>query len=253
MYAIDRDDGSLSWQYKTDDDVVSSPTVNEDTVFFGSNDDRIYALNTKDGSVKWNYTTGDDVKSSVAISNGTIYVGSNDNQVYALDEENGTELWTYNAGSSVISSPSIDARQSTLYVGTEKGNILALDVRDGLKKWETKTKSAINGTPSIFGNNIAVGNAAGTMLMLNKFTGENVWSYNPGYIDNFSGSISASPITSGGSLFMVSEDGNVYSLNTDQKVGPVSVYTYYLAALVVIIMAACIAIKKLVVDKRRNK
>ena len=88
--------------------------------------------------------------------------------------------------------------------------------------------------------------------MLNKFTGQNVWTFNPGYIDNFAGSISASPVTSGGSLFMASEDGNVYSLNTDQQVGPTSVYSYYLVIIGVILVALILAIKKFVFDKRKN-
>lgn len=121
-----------------------------------------------------------------------------------------------------------------------------------LKKWDVKTGHSINSTPSLFGTNIAVGTSSGNLLMLNKFTGDTVWSYNPGYIDNFAGSVSASPVTSGGSLFMVSEDGNVYSLNTDQKVGPTSIYTYYLLIIGIVILAGIVAIKKLVIDKRRN-
>ena len=195
---------------------------------------------------------GDDVKSSAAIVNGTIFIGSEDNHIYALDEENGDEIWTYNAGSSVTSSPVIDERQSTLYAATQKGSVMALDIRDGLKKWEVKTGSSINSTPSLFGNNIALGTSSGKMLMLNKFTGDEVWNYNPGYVDNFAGSVSASVVTSGGSLFMVSEDANIYSLNTDQKVGPTSEYTYYLVAIAVVILAIIVALKKLVLDKRRN-
>ena len=51
---------------------------------------------------------------------------------------------------------------------------------------------------------------------------------------------------------MVSDDGNVYSLNTDQKIGPTSIYTYYLLIISIVILAGIVAIKKLVIDKRRN-
>jgi outer membrane protein assembly factor BamB len=85
--------------------------------------------------------------------------------------------------------------------------------------------------------------------MLNKFTGQNVWTFNPGFIDNLAGSVSASPVTSGGSLFMASEDGNVYSLNTDQQVGPTSVYSYYLLLIAIVLVALIIGIKKLVINK----
>ena len=35
--------------------------------------------------VKWSTTTGDAVGSSPAVTNNTVYVGSNDNKVYALN------------------------------------------------------------------------------------------------------------------------------------------------------------------------
>lgn len=118
-------------------------------------------------------------------------------------------------------------------------------------KWEVRTGSSINGTPSIFGKNLAVGTHSGKMLMLNKFSGQEVWNYNPGYIDNIAPSITASPVTSGGSLFMASEDGNVYSLNTDQKIGPISVYTYYIIGFIVI-LAGCLFVIKKLFDKRKK-
>ena len=87
--------------------------------------------------------------------------------------------------------------------------------------------------------------------MLNKFTGNEVWSYNPGYVGEISSPISSSLISSGGSLFVVSEDGNVYSLNTDQKVGPTSVYTYYIIAGIIAIIA-CAAVAKILYNRRKN-
>ena len=125
-----------------------------------------------------------------------------------------------------------------------------MDTRDGLKKWDVDTGSSINGTPSIFGNNIAIGTDSGSMNIYNKFTGDSVWSYNPGYLPNISGGITSSPVTSGGSLFFATEDGHVYSLNTDQQIGPTSVYTYYWIIVAAIIVKAAYGINK--VYKRKN-
>ena len=139
-----------------------------------------------------------------------------------------------------------------MYVGTEKGDLYALDLRDGLKKWNISVGSAINSTPSIFGNNIAVGTDSGSMNIYNKFTGNGVWSYNPGYIPNISGTVS-SAVTSGGSLFMTSSDGNVYSLNTDEQIAPMSIYTTYLVAIIVVIVALVAIYKKIQSRKKQKK
>ena len=248
--SISRNDGTLKWKYHTDDSVQSAPTIDGDTLYVGSDDDNVYAININDGSLKWKFTTGDDIKSSPAIWDSKVYVGSDDSQVYALDAQNGAEVWEYNAGSSVSSSPSLDQRQSTLYVGTEDGDLLALDMRDGLKKWNKTIASEVNSTPSIFGNNIAVSTTSGSVEIFNKFTGEGTWSFNPGYLPNVSGSM-MSPVTSGGSLFVAADDGNVYSIDTDEKAAPLSPYTAYYVVAIVVIIAAAAVIRKVMKGKKQ--
>ena len=55
----------------------------------------------------------------------------------------------------------------------------------------------------------------------------------------------AATVASGSSLFEASEDGNIYSLNTDQKVGPTSTYLYYYVAAIIILIGVGCGIKKL--------
>jgi outer membrane protein assembly factor BamB len=251
IYAIDIDDGNETWQFKTNDSVKSSPVVVDDVLYVGSDDDKLYAIDVNDGSELWSFTAGDNIRSSPAVYDDKIYIGSDDNQVYALNKDDGSEDWTFNAESKVSSAIVIDHRQSTLYVATQKGKLFALDMRDGLKKWDRTLAKEITTTPTLFGNNIAVGTSSGQVIMLNKFTGNEVWSYNPGYVGEIAGPVSSSLISSGGSLFFVSEDGNVYSLNTDQKVGPTSVYTYYIVAGIVALIAVAAASK--ILYNRRKK
>jgi hypothetical protein len=74
----------LKWSYTTGGFVTSSPTVWNNVVYVGSNDNNIYALNASTGSLLWSYPTRDPVEGSPAVANGVVYAGSNDGTVYAL-------------------------------------------------------------------------------------------------------------------------------------------------------------------------
>ena len=64
--------------------VYSSPAVADNIVFYGSCDGYIFALNADNASLVWSYRTGIFVFASPAIVNGTVYVGSYDGYLYAL-------------------------------------------------------------------------------------------------------------------------------------------------------------------------
>ncbi len=50
---------------------LSSPTLANGNVYFGSGDGNVYALDAVTGSLKWKFQTGDVVHASPAIANGT--------------------------------------------------------------------------------------------------------------------------------------------------------------------------------------
>ena len=80
--------GDVVWEFETGDDVDSSPTVADGTVFVGSADNNVYALDARDGTERWTYETGSGVRSSPTVVNGTVFVGSGpveSGAVYALD------------------------------------------------------------------------------------------------------------------------------------------------------------------------
>ena len=59
------------------------------------------------GDEEWTYETGDNVRSSPTVVNGTVYIGNDDGNVYALDAADGTEQWRFTAGSAVTTSPTV--------------------------------------------------------------------------------------------------------------------------------------------------
>ena len=72
------------WSFTTGDDILSSPSVVGNVVYFGSNDFYLYALNAQTGALIWSYKTGQGVESTPTIVNGVLYVGSMDGKIYAF-------------------------------------------------------------------------------------------------------------------------------------------------------------------------
>ena len=75
--------------------IISSPVVDGETVFIGSEDGKLYALKTEDGEEVWSYATKDKVDSSPAVGDSLVYVGSLDGTVHAINKESGESEWEY--------------------------------------------------------------------------------------------------------------------------------------------------------------
>jgi outer membrane protein assembly factor BamB len=122
LYAVDADTGKEKWHFTTKgerrftapgihgavprtemmadpfDVFLSSPTIANGVIYFGSGDHFVYAIDASSGLEKWKFETGNVVHASPAVVNGTVYIGSWDRNMYALDAATGKELWRYQTG-----------------------------------------------------------------------------------------------------------------------------------------------------------
>lgn len=81
MYAFDHGSGERLWRYEAGPRIRSSPAVGGDAVYFGDNSGTVHALDPEDGEMLWSYDTGDYVRSSPAVT-GDVYVSSTDRRLY---------------------------------------------------------------------------------------------------------------------------------------------------------------------------
>ncbi len=132
FYAINEEDGTKKWEFKTRNRWLSSPAVGSDgTVYFACDDSTLYALNP-DGTKKWDYFIGGVSGNSPTIDeDGTIYVGNH--KLSAINPD-GTLKWEYDLGFT-FSSATI-GKDGTIYIGTNGRGLLAIN-RDGTLKWKT--------------------------------------------------------------------------------------------------------------------
>jgi eukaryotic-like serine/threonine-protein kinase len=169
FYAVDAASGKLKWKFKTGgekrfegthlhgsqpvaetmpdpfDVYLSSPSIWNGAVYFGSGDGNIYALNAASGALTWKVETGDVVHASPAIADGTLFIGSWDSYFYALDAATGKQRWRFKTGEDPNIHNQVGIQSSAaimhgmVYFGCRDSNLYALDTRTGKQQWSFPT------------------------------------------------------------------------------------------------------------------
>src|SRR5262249_11263257 len=85
----------VKWQFRTKAQVLSSPAVAGNTVYFGSNDHRLYAVDLESGAKQWEFKTDGRVAPSPAVATGLVFFLSYDSNFYAVDAASGTLRWKF--------------------------------------------------------------------------------------------------------------------------------------------------------------
>ena len=84
----------------------------------------------------------------------------------------------------------------------------------------------------------------GNLYVLDKYTGSEEFTYNPGTV-LFNSAITSSPVINGNSLIFGDDSGNIYSLNIDKYEVPGSTQMYLsFAVLIVVIIVAIVVVRK---------
>src|SRR5260370_36342208 len=140
----------VKWKFKSERVIeawFSSPTVSDEVVYFGSDDNYLYALNALTGELKWKFKTGDVVYSSPAVADGAVYVGSHDGSFYAVDAKTGNERWKFKTGYRVYSSPAVS--DGIVYFGSADNYLYAGKDETGKLLWQFKDNGWIISSPTI--------------------------------------------------------------------------------------------------------
>lgn len=163
---------------------------------------------------KWDFSMGGSKYSSPIVAGGVVFVGSNDHYVYAVGTASATLKWKYQTGDSVESTPLY--YNGTVYVGSSDGFLYALNATNGSLLWSFNAGSAISSSPVTDGTNIYFAAQSGDIFAVSMTTHNAVWAspYNvPGGFSYPSAALVLSKQYN--ALFIGSEEGSVYAINTN--------------------------------------
>jgi outer membrane protein assembly factor BamB len=169
LYAVDLE-GTLQWEYRTDEPLWATPTWSENCqcLYLASMDRHLYALNPENGTLRWKSDDlGGPIVSSVALSeSGLIIISTFNNEVIALDENDQTTAWQFSTSNWAWASPVIDGDQ--VYVSDISGNFYALEVASGEVLWQIQPGGGIFDAPLIAEELIYFSTDASNLVVVNQ-------------------------------------------------------------------------------------
>ena len=212
------DTNSTLWEFQTSTgwNVITSPAIVDDKVFFSTEHGReLYCLDVKTGDKLWEAQYSSYVKSALTVTDEKIYF-STVNSIICAYATNGTEKWSFPIDYySTKSSPTvIDGK---VYIGsgihnttmTYHGIFYCLDAQTGVELWNfTIPDGLIFSSSAAFADEKIYFGADDNKIYCLNTNGTEAWNYTTG------GSCKdSSPVIYKGKVYIGSDDHKLYCLN----------------------------------------
>ncbi len=188
LLVLDADTGEERWWNRLSSEVLALPVVDGNRVIARAQDGRVFGFDLQTGHRVWVYDTSVPLLtlrgngSPLALA-GTVVLGFDDGKVVALRSDDGAVLWeealSRPAGKTELERlVDIDGQMALiatdLYVAGFQGHAAAMQLTSGQTLWK-KPMSSISGLTA-GRRHLAVSEAEGRLLLLDRATGETVWS-----------------------------------------------------------------------------
>ncbi len=181
VFALNKADGSLLWEWSAPDEVNTSPCVSEGKVFFGCNDQKYYALDAATGTPVWEreVDTGTNMLGAPTAGPGVVH-GHSRTKLFALNASNGEIIWIQNRIAHASGGhPYLSGNR--LFAGAASGQVPCLNAADGSLMYMVQTSGA-SAQHFLVADGVLFLNAAGTPATLearNAQTGALIWTGGP--------------------------------------------------------------------------
>lgn len=212
LYALDLKTGTKKWEYKTDNQIMGSPTLfrsgDQTILAVGSYDYFLHGVDAKTGKGLWKYESDNFLNSAPAMDNGVAVFGGCDGYLHTVDMKTGESKGKVEIATYIASSPAVEG--TLAYVGDYDGGFTCIDLEKESIKWRYQDPDSdlpFIASPSLVGNKALIGNRNKFMYCFNKNNGELLWKKNTG------NRIEASTIANSKQVLLINMRGDVMLLN----------------------------------------
>lgn len=204
LLAINADTGQILWTFHANGVIDSTPAVDGQRVYFGTNNNMIYALNRYTGRGVWKFEAKGPVISSPAVGDKLLITASLDGVIYGLYKETGKLVWTLPTEGRIQSSPAY--YRGFIYIGSGM-QLLKLN-EEGRIIWTARTLGDTISSPALSSGKVYIGSSkteSASIFCFDDRSGDRIWSQ---WMD-----VESSPSLAYWSLVVPSLDGNIYCFN----------------------------------------
>jgi outer membrane protein assembly factor BamB len=187
VVALEARNGLFLWRRQLRDNVATSPVVADGVLYIGGEDQTLYALDALTGEDRWTFTAGDRIVSSPAVQAGRVFFGGGDALLYALDAQTGRVLWRYAFDAPVEATPAVSA-DGIVYAVSTGAQLAAVRAASGKEVWSVERRFGFHAAPAVGETLVFVADQNGAVEAYDRHTGQAAWSWQGAYGDYFAGS-----------------------------------------------------------------
>ncbi len=187
VVALNSKTGAIRWSRNLSSPSESSPMLDANRLFLGSQSGIVYALDARTGNVLWTYHAAGAVKASPTLSGGVLYFGDYSGHVQAISERTGQRLWVSSSEGTLLGSGTFYSTAAVVYgrvfLGNTDGRVYAYDASTGKLDWAVQTGAYVYASPAVtnapgLGPTIYLGSYDGTFYAINARSGHVDWKFN---------------------------------------------------------------------------
>lgn len=208
LYCLHKKSGDFIWKFATEGGIPGTPAATDKLVIVGSEDYNVHAVNRVTGRVEWTFPTGGRVRSSPRIAYDHVFIGSDDGYLYAINAHRGWQQWKTDLGAPVRSTPITSDK--LVIVGCEDGNLVGADIMSGEIAWRMRTNGPVVSSPALWGQErVIIGSMDWMVYGVDPVSGWVIWRF------RMSDGIVSSPAVEGDRVFIGGIDGALICLEAE--------------------------------------
>ncbi|WP_111612656.1 outer membrane protein assembly factor BamB family protein [Algoriphagus yeomjeoni] len=195
----------FGWSYHSSANVISTPLVKDDHVFFWKSIRKFEALDAGTSQVNWPYQTSAGIFYSTTAMDGLVIFRYGHGNIYALNTENGDLEWKVTTGAAVLGSPIIEG--DSVHIGGSDGKFRALSASIGEVNWEFEgLQRVVVSKPLLSEGFVIFGAWDKNLYALDQNTGLLKWAWNNGSPNRIYSTVMYIPVTDNGIVSIVAPD-----------------------------------------------
>jgi len=226
LTALDASSGAQVWTKELEAPARGAPTAANGKVFVVTQTNVVFAVNQADGTELWSYrgipeTSGLLANASPAVVGDTVVVPYTSGEVIAFNIATGEPKWSdavtratrtmaISSINDLSASPVISG--GVVFATGVAGRTIAIELGSGARKWEQDVGSAH--TPIVSGNALFLVDLDDRVVALDRNTGAPLWATQLPIVRTRKERTNwAGPVLAGGSLWFVSSDSKMASVD----------------------------------------
>ncbi len=187
--AYNRKTGHQQWVLTFKDGVEGGATLDENRLYFGSNNGNFYCVDVLSGRILWQFELNSESLTRPTVQGPAVYHVTGNNTLYALNKKTGETIWvkTNSAKSNMTvrgqTQPVYD--KGLLYVGFSDGNFAAFNAQNGRQLWskrigDDKKFNDVDAKAVLAGDCLLVSSYANALYCLDPNNGTISWRHEEG-------------------------------------------------------------------------